>query len=43
MGSETVTVRNLEVVRVVPDQNLLLIKGAVPGGKNGFVTIRSAS
>ena len=43
MGDETVTVRNLEVVRVVPDQNLLLIKGAVPGGKNGFVTIRSAS
>jgi large subunit ribosomal protein L3 len=43
MGSETVTVRNLEVVRVVPDQNLLLIKGAVPGGKNGFITIRSAS
>jgi len=42
MGSETVTVRNLEVVRVVPDQNLLLIKGAVPGGKNGFITIRSA-
>ena len=43
MGSETVTVRNLEVVRVIADQNLLLIKGAVPGGKNGFITIRSAS
>jgi large subunit ribosomal protein L3 len=43
MGDETVTVRNLEVVRVIPDQNLMLIKGAVPGGKNGFVTIRSAS
>jgi large subunit ribosomal protein L3 len=42
MGSETVTVRNLEVVRVVPDQNLLLIKGAVPGGKNGLLTIWSA-
>ena len=41
MGDETVTVRNLEVVRVIPDENLLLIKGAVPGGKNGFVTIRS--
>jgi large subunit ribosomal protein L3 len=42
MGDETVTVRNLEVVRVIPDQNLLLIKGAVPGGKNGLLTIRSA-
>lgn len=42
MGSETVTVKNLEVVRVIPDQNLLLIKGAVPGGKNGLLTIRSA-
>jgi large subunit ribosomal protein L3 len=41
MGDETVTVRNLEVVRVIPDQNLLLIKGAVPGGKNGLLTIRS--
>jgi large subunit ribosomal protein L3 len=42
MGDETVTVRNLEVVRVIADQNLLLIKGAVPGGKNGMLTIRSA-
>ena len=42
MGSETVTVRNLEVAQVIADQNLLLIKGAVPGGKNAFLTIRSA-
>ncbi len=42
MGDENVTVRNLEVVRVIADQNLLLIKGAVPGGKNGLLTIRSA-
>ena len=33
MGAETVTVRNLEVVRVDAEQNLLLVKGAVPGGK----------
>jgi large subunit ribosomal protein L3 len=39
MGNKTATVRNLEVVRVIPDQNLILIKGAVPGGKNGLVTI----
>ncbi len=40
MGGETVTVRNVEVVRVDVEQNLLLVKGAVPGGKNGFLTIR---
>ncbi len=42
MGDETVTVRNLEVVRVDPEQNLLLIKGAVPGAKGALLTIRSA-
>jgi len=42
MGSETVTVRNLEVVRVDAEQNLLIVKGAVPGGKNSLLTIRIA-
>ena len=42
MGCETVTVRNLEVVRVDEDQNLILLKGAVPGGKNATVRIRQA-
>jgi large subunit ribosomal protein L3 len=42
MGSETVTVRNLEVMRIDGEQNLLIVKGAVPGGKNGFLTIRLA-
>jgi large subunit ribosomal protein L3 len=42
MGSETVTVRNLEVLRIDGEQNLLIVKGAVPGGKNGFLTIRLA-
>ena len=42
MGGESVTVRNLEVVRVDPEQNLLLVKGAVPGGKNGLLMIRVA-
>ncbi len=42
MGAETVTVRNLEVVRVDPEQNLLLVKGAVPGAKGSLLTIRSA-
>lgn len=42
MGSETVTVRNLEVVRVDAEQNLLVVKGAVPGGRNSLLTIRLA-
>ncbi|SFV54154.1 LSU ribosomal protein L3p (L3e) [hydrothermal vent metagenome] len=39
MGAETVTTENLEVVRVDLERNLLLIKGAVPGAKTGFVKI----
>lgn len=42
MGSERVTVRNLQLVSVDADQNLLIVKGAVPGGKGGFLTIRMA-
>lgn len=42
MGGERVTVQNLEVVRVDPEKNVLLIKGSVPGPKNTYVTIRSA-
>lgn len=41
MGSEHVTVQNLEVVRVDAERNLMLIKGAVPGAKGSFVTVRS--
>lgn len=39
-GNERVTVRNLKVVRVDEESNLLLVKGAIPGGNNGFVLIR---
>jgi large subunit ribosomal protein L3 len=42
MGNETVTVKNLEVVKVDAEQNIILVKGAVPGGKGGFVTVRMA-
>lgn len=42
MGDERVTVRNLKLVRVDAEQNLMLIKGAVPGGKNALVSIRMA-
>ena len=42
MGNERVTVKNLKLVRVDAEQNLMLIKGAVPGGKNALVSIRMA-
>lgn len=42
MGNERVTVRNLEIVDVRPDQNLILVKGAVPGAVNSIVEIRKA-
>ena len=40
MGGEQVTVRNLKVVRVIADSNLLLVKGSIPGAVNGYVEIR---
>jgi len=40
MGSERVTVRNLEIVEVRTDQNLLLIKGAVPGARGSLLEIK---
>ncbi len=39
MGGDQVTVRNLKVVGVIADSNLLLIRGSVPGAINGFVEI----
>jgi len=42
MGSEQVTVQNLEVVRVDAERNLLLIKGAIPGAPGGDVIVRPA-
>ncbi|NLI54969.1 MAG: 50S ribosomal protein L3 [Clostridiales bacterium] len=41
MGSETVTIQNLEVVRVDAERDLLLVKGAVPGPKGGLVSVTS--
>ena len=42
MGRETVTVQNVELVKVIEDQNLMLVKGAVPGNKGGLVRIQYA-
>ena len=39
MGGNRVTVQNLRILRVVPEQNLLVISGSVPGAKNSFVII----
>jgi large subunit ribosomal protein L3 len=39
MGSDQVKVRRLQVLKVFPDQNLILIKGAVPGHKGSYLTI----
>jgi len=41
MGSEKVTVKNIEVFDVRKDQNLILVKGAVPGANGGYVIIKS--
>ncbi len=43
MGSETVTVKNLEIVGTEPEQNILLIKGALPGSKNANIYLYSHS
>jgi large subunit ribosomal protein L3 len=42
MGDETVTTQNLDVVRVDEARQLLLVKGAVPGSRNGHVVVRPA-
>jgi large subunit ribosomal protein L3 len=42
-GHDQVTVRNLQVVRVDPANNLLLIKGAVPGPNGGYLTVRATN
>ena len=43
MGVETVTVQNLEIVKVDSDKNVLLIKGSVPGNKGAILKIRNSS
>ncbi len=39
MGGEKVTVQNLRVLKVVPEKNLIVVKGCVPGHKNAYLTI----
>jgi len=42
MGRDTITVQNVELVRIIADRNLMLVKGAVPGGKGGLLRIQYA-
>ena len=41
MGGETVTIQNLEVVKVDPELNMLVVRGAVPGPKGSLVTVKT--
>ena len=43
MGGDRVTVRNLEVYRSDPERNILLVKGALPGPKNGLLLIKKTT
>ena len=42
MGADRVTVRNLKILRVDAENNLLLLEGSVPGGPNAIVVVRKA-
>jgi len=39
MGSDKVKIQNLQVVKLIEDKNLLLVKGSVPGSNNSYVII----
>ena len=41
MGTDTITVRNLQVIKIMPESSLIMVKGAVPGPKNCYVRIVS--
>ena len=42
MGGDRITVRNLKVAKVDPENNLLIVRGAIPGAPTGYVIIRKA-
>ncbi len=39
MGNTNVTIQNLQVIKLFPEKNIILLSGSIPGGKNGIVTI----
>lgn len=42
LGNEKITVQNLEIVKILKDENVILVKGAIPGGKNNLVLVKKA-
>jgi large subunit ribosomal protein L3 len=40
MGNERVTIQNLQVIKILPENNLLLLKGSIPGAKGSIVLIK---
>jgi large subunit ribosomal protein L3 len=42
MGGDKVTIRNLKILKIIPDSNLILVKGAIPGAKTDFIEIYKA-
>jgi large subunit ribosomal protein L3 len=42
MGDETVTIKNVRVVRTDPERNLLLVKGSLPGARGGLILVKKA-
>jgi len=42
MGRDTVTVQNVELIKIIPERNIMLVKGAVPGGRGGIVRVQYA-
>jgi len=42
MGNEKVTIQNLQIVKIMRDENIIMIKGAIPGPSNGYILIKKA-
>lgn len=43
MGNEKVTIQNLQLFRILPDENVILVRGAVPGAANEYVVVTNAA
>lgn len=41
MGSDRVTIKNLEIIKIIPEQNVIAIKGAIPGNRGSLVEVRA--
>ncbi len=42
MGSDQITLKNVKVIRVDAENNVLLVRGSIPGGSGGYLVIRKA-